>query len=106
MNSELTNALNKILVWLQQNKPDYVERLYPGLSRTEVDILIHNLPFIISQEIYELYQWRNGARGEWMDITALFSGWSFYPLDKVVLNYQKADREKKKFLIHSKSSNN
>lgn len=99
MNSELINALNRILIWLQQNKPDYVECLQPGLSKVEIDNLVQDLPFTIPQEIYELYQWQNGAKGEGMDIAALFGGWSFYPLERVILDYQSAQEKTKNLLF-------
>ncbi len=61
MTSELTNALDRILKWIEQYKPWYVNYLQPGLSRGEIENLVRDLPIQLPEEVYELYQWRNGA---------------------------------------------
>jgi len=99
MTLDLTNALNRILTWLKQNKSNYVNCLQPGLSKTEIDQIVRDLPFTIPSEIYELYQWRNGAIEGEMGIAALFGGWSFYPLEQIVLNYEKAHKERQKMIL-------
>jgi len=90
MTSDLTSALNRILRWIQQHKPGYVEYLQPGLSIAEIEDLVRELPIQLSPEVYELYQWRNGARkGGWSQETAwLFENWTFKPLQEVVAEYQ------------------
>ncbi|MBW4598631.1 MAG: hypothetical protein KME29_03220 [Calothrix sp. FI2-JRJ7] len=60
--TELINALERILKWTKQHRPRYVDYLQPGLSRGEIEDLVKDLPFQIPLEVYELYQWRNGAR--------------------------------------------
>lgn len=96
MSSELTDALNRILSWIEQHKPKYVEYLYPGLSKDEIDGLVQDLPIQFSPELYELYQWRNGARlGDMGQETAwLFENWTFTPLQEIVAQYQKELSEK------------
>ena len=91
MSSELTDALNRILRWTEQHKPKYVEYLYPGLSKDEIDGLVQDLPIQFSPELYELYQWRNGVLDvaqegddEWKDTAWLFHSWTFRPLQEVV----------------------
>lgn len=34
--------------------------LQPGLTRQQIDDLTASLPFALAEEVYELYQWRNG----------------------------------------------
>jgi len=93
MTLDLTNALNRILTWLKQNKSNYVNCLQPGLSKTEIDQIVQDLPFTIPSEIYELYQWRNGAIENDDDMAGLFAGWSFYPLQELVSNYKKGEKD-------------
>ncbi|HEY9697445.1 MAG TPA: hypothetical protein V6D10_09285 [Trichocoleus sp.] len=59
--SALTDALNRIMEWLQQNSPTCASRFLPGLSPGEIEKKLSELPFCVSREVYELYQWRNGA---------------------------------------------
>lgn len=58
--STLTNKLNYILAWLESLNPDFVDCYNPGLSWQQIDEIIKEFPFNLSEEIYELYQWRNG----------------------------------------------
>ncbi|MEM7725579.1 MAG: HEAT repeat domain-containing protein [Cyanobacteria bacterium P01_A01_bin.45] len=88
MTSQLTNALNRILDWIEQHRSYYVKYLQPGLSKDEIDNLVKDLPFQLPLEIYDLYQWRNGAlhEGENLyDKGLIFKpAWSFRPLQEVV----------------------
>jgi SMI1 / KNR4 family (SUKH-1) len=59
--SELTEALESIRSWLEQNQPYEFSRLRAGLSRDEIDELVKDLPFKVPEEIYELYQWHDGV---------------------------------------------
>ena len=56
MTSQLTNALNRILNWIEKYNSYYVKYLQPGLSKKEVDNLVEDLPFKLPSEVYELYQ--------------------------------------------------
>lgn len=58
--SNLTEALNRIMSWLEQYQPEYAASFLPGLSRQEIDELVAPLSVLLPEEIYELYQWRNG----------------------------------------------
>jgi hypothetical protein len=62
--TDLNSTLERILTWLQNNKPDYASSLQDGLTRSEIDIKSRELPFHLPQEIYELFQWRNGSQEE------------------------------------------
>ena len=59
--SALTDALNRIIAWLQQHSPNCVSGFVPGLSVEEIEEKLGELPFRVPQEVYELYQWRNGT---------------------------------------------
>lgn len=58
--STLTDALDRLLVWLQQHSPDAVSNFSPGLALSEITVKLNQLPFRVPEEVYELYQWRNG----------------------------------------------
>jgi hypothetical protein len=58
--SELTEALESILDWLEKNNPYEFSHLRAGLSRDEIDELVKDLPFTVPEEVYELYQWHDG----------------------------------------------
>jgi hypothetical protein len=72
----LLETLNSILNWQQQNELGSFESWKPGLSVAEIEALTINLPFQVSKEFYELYQWRNG-------------GCLFFPLEIALEEYGK-----------------
>lgn len=62
--STLTDALERILVWLEEHESLELARfesLQPGLTLTEIDKITADLPFRLPLEVYELYQWANGT---------------------------------------------
>lgn len=79
--SELTNALNIILNWFENNKPSTIEFLQPGLTIEEIESKVKDLPFRLTQEVIELYQWRNGMidDGSWF-----FRYYRFLPLEETL----------------------
>ncbi|QLE44261.1 SMI1/KNR4 family protein [Nostoc sp. C052] len=86
--SQLTDALDIILNWLQQNKPSYAYSLQPGLAYEEIEEKVKNLPFRLPKEVYELYQWRNGMcilKGE--KIAQFFHGYTFLSLEDAIDEY-------------------
>jgi hypothetical protein len=63
--SALTEALERILNWWQQNgREQAASKLLPGLSYDEIEELVKDLPIRFPAEVYELYQWRNGSRND------------------------------------------
>ena len=96
MISDLTTGLNRILKWIEKHEPRYVEYLQPGLSMVEIEEIVKELTFQLPPEVYELYQWRNGARqGDLSQDTAwLFQNWTFRSLQEVVAQHQKYLEEK------------
>lgn len=62
--SALTDALNRIMEWLQQNSPTWASGFQPGLSPAEIEKKLGELPFCVSREVYELYQSCNGVNNE------------------------------------------
>lgn len=58
----VTSALERIHRWAEQHDPAFVALLQPGLTRQEINAQIGSLPFALAEEVYELYQWRNGQK--------------------------------------------
>jgi hypothetical protein len=58
--TDLTNALNRIFAWLEKHSPRSASGFQPGLSSKEIEERLNVLPFCVSQEVRELYRWRNG----------------------------------------------
>jgi hypothetical protein len=58
--SDVSDACDRILECLQQLKEWDAQRFQPGLSRQEIEEKSRELVFPLPQEVYELYQWRNG----------------------------------------------
>ena len=78
--SLLTESLEQILIQLEQKDPEIAASLQPGLTREEIDEIVKYLPFKLPEEVYELYQWRNGISGRigfgygaWNGISANYS---------------------------------
>ncbi len=59
--SELLDELEYILDWLQSSNLEFFDCYNPGLTRQQIDEITKDLPFRLSKEVYELYQWRNGT---------------------------------------------
>ena len=60
--STLTNCLNRIMNWLQQNQPEFAASFLPGLNDEQIQDIVKDLPYQLPEEIHELYRWRNGIR--------------------------------------------
>lgn len=58
--SKLLEELAYIFEWLEYSVPELSDRYNGGLSREQIDEIVKVLPFKLSEEVYELYQWRNG----------------------------------------------
>lgn len=101
MTSQLTKALNRIISWIENHNSYYVKYLQPGLSKDEIDNLAKDLPFQLPLEIYELYQWKNGAilpelpkDHDLYGKGLIFKpGWSFRPLQEVIKIYLENDND-------------
>lgn len=80
--SELTEALECIRDWLEQNQPYDFSCLRAGLSRNEIDELVKDLPFTIPEEVYELYQWHDGCADKFIR-----SNYDFMSLTEAISTY-------------------
>jgi len=89
--SVLTEALNKILSWLEEHDDlDFarLESLQPGLSFNEIEEKTSNLlPLCLPKEVYELYQWGNGAWYDEEDWARFFQNRTFLSLEPALDMY-------------------
>jgi hypothetical protein len=81
--SELTEALECIRDWLEENNPYEFSHLRAGLSRDEIDELVKDLPFTIPEEVYELYQWHDGRVDQF-----IHNSYNFMSLQESISAYQ------------------
>lgn len=89
--STLTNALERILNWLQNNlllEYASLEVLEPGLTYEEIEEMVADLPFRLPQEVYELYQWRNGTCYGEEDFARFFYYRAFLSLESALEKYE------------------
>ncbi len=87
-NIALKKVLGRILKILEEKAPDIASALQPGLTREEIDEITTDFPFKLPEEVYELYQWRNGISGNvgfgltWFGVQGEFS-----PLEQVIQDF-------------------
>jgi hypothetical protein len=62
--SQIAKDLQYISAWLEYLNPDFVYCYNRGLTRQKIDELVKDLPFKLSEEVYELYQWGNGIAND------------------------------------------
>lgn len=85
--SALTEALERILRWMMHHNQELASSLQPGLTYKEIADKVKDLPFFLSKEVYELYQWRNGD-GQWSAYKdGLLLHYSFLPLEAALAEY-------------------
>ena len=95
--SLLTNSLNNIFVWLENNNPAVAASLQSGLTYAEIEDKVASLPFRLPKELYELYQWRNGSREE-NEKVEFFECYRFLPLEEA-LNIRSDIKEQDYWII-------
>lgn len=88
--SELANALNRIVNWLEKypsEKYASVDVLQSGLSYEEIERRVADLPFQLPKEVYELYQWRNGTCDGEEERAQFFNSLTFLSLEAALDKY-------------------
>ena len=58
---EINQSLNEILSWIDKYLPGSKDLFIPGLSFDSINKLTSNLDFQLPDEIYKMYEWRNGT---------------------------------------------
>lgn len=80
--SDIQGKLNKLAEKMKQVDNEF----NPGLSREEITEKTKNLPFLIPEELYQLYMWRNGTRID-SDLF-IFRDHNFIPLEQAIEEYK------------------
>ncbi|MCA6504183.1 MAG: hypothetical protein ACK6CP_07135 [Pseudanabaena sp.] len=80
----LIAVLDRIMNWMLSNQPSYAESFLPGLSRQEIDSICEVIPGCLSEDIYQLYQWRNGTNEKCPQIWAQWFHLHYQPLQEVI----------------------
>lgn len=90
----LIDTLNKIMNWLEKNQPEYAASFLPGLKYKEIQAAEEKLGFKLPEEVYELYQWRNGTTGYDLVLESEFGTvLLFWPLDEVIYTSEIMNQE-------------
>jgi hypothetical protein len=58
--TQLTRSLDRIRVWLEQAGVNDPGVFQPGLSQAEISELAKTLPYVLTEELCELYRWADG----------------------------------------------
>ena len=89
-----TSALERIERWARQNDPAFVALLQPGLTQQEINAAVGDLPFALAEEVYELYQWRNGQKEGQFRLGLVRSVlYPFMPLEEALNEYTQFQAE-------------
>lgn len=88
----LTQALDNIMEWLENHLPEYAASFLPGLTLDEIFESVEVLGFPLPDELYELYQWRNGTR-EHIVPSFIFPVFEFLSLDKATALQEMIDSD-------------
>ncbi|BAY87338.1 PBS lyase HEAT-like repeat protein [Calothrix parasitica NIES-267] len=86
--SVLTDSLNRIMQWLEENRPDYAASFLPGLSDEEIQEKLTNVELELPEEIYELYHWRNGVEDGEDSKSIAYPSMAFMSLDEAIEYHQ------------------
>lgn len=88
----LTESLEQILSWLERNNSSFASALQPGLTYSEIQDRVEYLPFDLPEEVYELYQWRNGTRNGKERSSSFFPAFTFNSLEQSLDHYDELMR--------------
>lgn len=82
--SGLTEALEFIFNWMMLNMPNHPTVMRQGLSRDAIEAKVRELPFYLPEEIYELYQWRNGGINPFLPHPDAWDLATFFSLEEAI----------------------
>ncbi|PIQ28881.1 hypothetical protein COW36_09470 [bacterium (Candidatus Blackallbacteria) CG17_big_fil_post_rev_8_21_14_2_50_48_46] len=84
--SQIPHYLEVIAEWHREHHPLSVKALQAPLTLEQIQKLSSELPFSLPEELIELYQWHNGQSNN----RPFFGGYTFYPLEEAIEEYQLA----------------
>jgi cell wall assembly regulator SMI1 len=89
----MTEPLARLDRWLAEHRPEYYQRLQPGVSPAELDDFEELIGFKLYPALRELYLWRNGqrdttdeerSRPDHIGGGLFWINWTFSPLQRAV----------------------
>ncbi len=89
----LVDSLDRILEWHQKNDTPVARRIQPGLSEAQIVARLRSVPFKLSREFVELYQWHNGialSDDDEEEDDSFFEYHRFLPLDEALDVFQES----------------
>ena len=84
--TDFTEALEFIFNWMMQNMPNHPAVMRKGLSRNVIEAKVRELPFYLPEEIYQLYQWRNGGVNPFIPHPDAWDLATFFSLEEAINN--------------------
>ncbi|MEE3717473.1 hypothetical protein V2H45_11985 [Tumidithrix elongata RA019] len=88
--SDLTNALDRIMVQLIKKELSITECFQQGLTYSTIQELIRGYEFKFSEEVYELFQWYNGIASKCLENNILYPMFdNFNSLERALALYNK-----------------
>ena len=96
----IKNNLKRIWDCIEQKAPEVKDLFQPGLKFEEIDEITKKLPFKLPQEVYELYQWRNGLLdNNCFDFYGSYTSLSghFDPLEETIPHIKKVNDDNEVF---------
>jgi cell wall assembly regulator SMI1 len=87
--SPLIETLKRIISFLERSHPIMVgiaQSLQPGLSQEDITSKLEDFPYTLPNEVIEIYQWRNGQRGNYSDGLAPY--YRFLSLEDALREYR------------------
>jgi hypothetical protein len=82
--SKIIEALEFINDWVKKNMPDHPTVMNQGLGRQEIENKVEILPFYLAEEVYELYQWRNGGKKSFFPSPESWGLTTFFSLEQAI----------------------
>ena len=86
--TSITDKLNLLINLIGKREPEEIDNLRSGLTRKEIQQKTAKLPFDFPEELYELYQWRNGVENNSIEESPfLFRDHHLSNLEDAIKNY-------------------
>ncbi|MBD2057237.1 HEAT repeat domain-containing protein [Oculatella sp. FACHB-28] len=85
----LVQTLERILYCWQVKAPTVAQSLQPGLTREQIETQLQTLSFHLPEEVYQLYQWRNGREDRYNPTPQVefMPGYQMLSLEEAIAEY-------------------
>src|SRR5262245_42344895 len=59
-NKSVQNLIQRLDLWLKENRPDYYKHLSPGATEEQIHLLEEGLNFELPEQFRDFLRWKNG----------------------------------------------